>query len=181
VWARRCIVPPALLLHDHSAHKGHADAAMLQAIRQHPPAASDPDVRTLLHHMLVANRFWLLALVGEPFAIETETRLPASFADLVTGFRATHERESLWTAGLTDADLSQMLEHPHIPGGRCRVSDALLQVCLHSQGHRSQIAKMLRALGGTPPMTDFILWRIDRPLPGWPDGRELPIAAREGA
>jgi uncharacterized damage-inducible protein DinB len=44
----------------------------------------------------------------------------------------------------------------------------LLQVCLHSQGHRAQAAKLLRALGGTPPMLDFILWRVDRPAPPWP-------------
>jgi uncharacterized damage-inducible protein DinB len=118
--------------------------------------------------MLVANRFWLLAILREPFVHDVETRVPDSLDALVASFRVTHERELAWLAGDVDARLSEWLEHPHIPNGRCLVSDALLQVCLHSQGHRSQTAKLLRALGGTPPMTDFILWRIERPAPSWP-------------
>ena len=153
---------------DLLAHKGHADASMLTAIRQHPEAASDVELRVLLHHMLVANRFWLLTIVGQPFDGDTETRVPDSLAELIETFRATHERERAWVAGASDERLSRVLESPLIPGGRCLVSEALLQVCLHSQGHRAQCAKRLRSLGGTPPMTDFILWLVDRPAPAWP-------------
>jgi len=153
---------------DLIAHKGYADAALLRAIRQHPSAAADAPLRTLLHHMLVANRFWLLAILGEPFLHDVETRVPDSLDTLVAGFQATHARELAWLAGGVETRLSESLEHPQMPGGRCLVSQALLQVCLHSQGHRSQAAKLLRALGGTPPMTDFIVWRIDRPSPAWP-------------
>jgi uncharacterized damage-inducible protein DinB len=157
-----------MFFHDLIAHKGHADAAMLRAIHQHPAAASDAGLRTLLHHMLVANRFWLLAILREPFVDGVETRVPDSLDQLIASFRTTHEREREWLAGGIDARVSEWLEDARIPGGRCLVADALLQVCLHSQGHRSQVAKLLRALGGTPPMTDFILWRIDRPSPAWP-------------
>ncbi len=154
--------------HDLIAHKGYADAELLNAVRHHHTASSDAQLRTLLHHMLVSNRFWLLAIVGEPFVAESEMRIPEAFDPLVAGFRASYEREQGWLAGFTSAGLSQTLESPLIPGGRCLVSDALLQVSLHSQGHRAQCAKMLRALGGTPPATDFILWRIDRRAPAWP-------------
>jgi uncharacterized damage-inducible protein DinB len=153
---------------DLFAHKGHADAAMLAAIRLHPAAASDGELRKLLHHMLVANRFWLLTIVGEPFDGDRETRVPDSLAALVERFQATHERERAWLADATGESLSRVLQHALIPGGRCRVSDALLQVCLHSQGHRAQCARMLRALGGSPPMTDFILWQVSREPPAWP-------------
>jgi uncharacterized damage-inducible protein DinB len=157
-----------MLFHDLIAHKGYADAELLNAVQQHHAASADAQLRTLLHHMLVSNRFWLLAIIGEPFVAEVETRVAQTFAPLVASFRATHERETTWLAGATDAALSRPLESALIPGGRCLVSDALLQVCLHSQGHRAQCAKMLRALGGTPPATDFILWRIDRRTPAWP-------------
>ena len=33
---------------------------------------------------------------------------------------------------------------------------------MHSHGHRAQIAKIYRRLGGVPPMTDFILWVATR-------------------
>ena len=154
--------------HDLIAHKGFADAALLQAIARHPAASSDAPLRTLLHHMLVANRFWLLSIVGEPFDAEIETRIPDSFGAMIAGFRATHAREMEWLGHTTGDALSQTLVGALIPGGRCAVSDALLQVCLHSQGHRAQCAKMLRALGGVPPVNDFIVWRVDRPAPDWP-------------
>jgi uncharacterized damage-inducible protein DinB len=153
---------------DLIAHKGFADAALLSAIAQHSAASTDAALRTLLHHMLVSNRFWLLSIVGQRFDAETETRVPDSFAALSVSFRITHARESEWLARATDTAFSETLESALIPGGRCLVSDALLQVCLHSQGHRAQCAKMLRALGGVPPATDFIVWRVDRPAPGWP-------------
>ena len=133
----------------------------------HPAASSDPQLRTLLHHMLVANRFWLLSIVDEPFVADVETRIPESVDEMIRIFRATHSREQAWLAKAADVELSQTLESTLIPGGRCSVSDAVLQVCLHSQGHRAQCAKMLRALGGTPPATDFILWIAARPSPAW--------------
>jgi uncharacterized damage-inducible protein DinB len=159
--------------HDLIAHKGYADAELLNAVLRHHTAPADAQLRTLLHHMLVSNRFWLLAIVGESFVADVETRVPETFEPLVASFRATHERETAWLASATDAALSQTLESALIPGGRCVVSEAVLQICLHSQGHRAQCAKMLRALGGTPPATDFILWRLDRRAPAWPHFHRL--------
>jgi hypothetical protein len=56
-----------------------------------------------------------------------------------------------------------VLENVLIPGGRCTVAQAVMQVCMHSHGHRAQCAKLLRWHGGVPPMTDFILWLASRP------------------
>ena len=153
---------------DLIAHKGFADAQLLCTIHQHHAASTDPALRALLHHMLVSNRFWLLTIVGEPFAVDVETLIPGSLAPLIDACRITHDREMAWLATATDADLARTLEGALIPGGRCLVAEALLQVGLHSQGHRAQCAKLLRALGGTPPATDFIVWRIDRRPPAWP-------------
>jgi uncharacterized damage-inducible protein DinB len=45
-----------------------------------------------------------------------------------------------------------------------------MQICLHSQGHRAQCASKLRALGGVPPVLDYVLWiKTDRPAPAWPE------------
>ena len=62
--------------HDLIAHKGYADAELLTAVRRHVAAPSDPDLRTLLHHSLVSNRFWLLSIVGEPFVADVDRRAP---------------------------------------------------------------------------------------------------------
>jgi uncharacterized damage-inducible protein DinB len=151
------------LLRDMVAHKGHANRLMLEAIAAHATAGEDAAILALLHHILVANRFWFLTSVGERFDREHEMLPPASFDALVEAYAALQAREEAWIGGLSQADLERVLETPHIPGGSCTVAEGVTQVCLHTQGHRSQIAKMFRALGGTPPMTDFILWVTHRP------------------
>jgi len=154
--------------HDLVSHKGFADAALLTAVAGHAGARTDGNLRAVLHHILVSSRFWLLAIVDEPFAAEIETRVPEALDAVVAGFQATHTRELQWLAGATEQDFGRVLARPFILGGTCTVAEALLQVCLHSQGHRAQAATQLRALGGEPPATDFIVWRIDRPAPVWP-------------
>lgn len=44
---------------------------------------------------------------------------------------------------------------------------ALMQAAMHSHYHRGQNATRFRELGGTPPMTDFIVWLRD----GQPEAR----------
>jgi uncharacterized damage-inducible protein DinB len=155
------------ILRDLVAHKGYAHAALLRAIRLNDAAAADPDVLDLLHHILLANRFWLLATLQLPFVAEDEARPSRSFDALVQRYRDTQHQESTWLAAATDADLARRIEHPQIPGGACSVTQALLQVCLHSHGHRAQCATLLRRHGGVPPTTDFILWLAGRPAPEW--------------
>lgn len=153
---------------DLICHKGYADAAILTAIHQAPRAREDHEIRELLHHMLVANRFWLAEVSRTEFVLDIESRQPATFAELVERFQFTHAAEQRWLASTTAADLQRMMENSMIPSGQCSTRDGLLQVCLHSHGHRAQAAKLLRALGGTPPMLDFIVWVMAKPRPEWP-------------
>ena len=152
------------MLRDLVAHKGHANAAVLNAIRQNAAAVSDPEVWELLHHILIANRFWLLTVLGLPFVFEDESRSSPSFDALIQRYGDTQERESAWLETATEADLERILEDALIPGGNCSVSQAFMQVCMHSHGHRAQCAKLLRRHGGVPPPTDFILWLTSRSI-----------------
>ena len=156
------------MLRDLVQHKAWASAALLSAIRQSDTASDDEPLRTLLHHIIVANRFWLFSCLGRPFAIDQESRVPESLAPLADLFRTTHVIEGDWMSQAGQSELARVLEDELIPGGRCSVAQAFMQVCMHSQGHRSQCATRLRLLGGTPPATDFILWLKDRPEPDWP-------------
>jgi uncharacterized damage-inducible protein DinB len=155
------------MLRDLLAHKGHANAALLGAIRQNDAAVADLELGQLLHHVLIANRFWLLAVLELPFAFEEESQPADSFAALVQRYRSTQEQESAWLAAATDADLARVLASPLIPGGQCSVPQAFMQVCMHSHGHRAQAAKLLRRHGGVPPVTDFITWLAGRPAAEW--------------
>ena len=51
--------------------------------------------------------------------------------------------------------------------GSFSVAQALMQVCLHSHGHRAQCSMRLRLLGGTPPAMDFVHWLGERPTVDW--------------
>lgn len=155
-------------LRDLVAHKGYANAAMLNAIRQNPAATADAELCELLHHILLANRFWLLTVLGLPFVFEEESRPAESFDALIQRYARSQVQEEAWLGAASAEDLERTLKSPLIPGGECSVSQAFLQVCLHTHGHRAQLAKMLRRIGGTPPGTDFIVWRVERPGAEWP-------------
>ena len=155
------------MLRDLISHNGHANAAIVRAIRQHEAAVADPELMALLHHILIANRFWLLSVLRLPFVLEEESRPSSSLDALIQRYRGTHEGQTTWLARATEVDLGRVLENALIPGGRCSVAQAFVQVCLHSQGHRSQCATLLRRHGGAAPTTDFILWLATRRLPEW--------------
>jgi uncharacterized damage-inducible protein DinB len=155
------------MLQDLVQHKWYANAAMIKAIGQHEAAAQDLELRKTLHHILLANRYWLSLLLTLPFVLEEESRIPESLAIVAAQYQETQAREVTWLAEAQEADLAGLLETPFMPGVTYSVAQALMQVCLHSHGHRAQCTTRLRSLGGTPPATDFILWLKERPAPDW--------------
>lgn len=155
------------LLQDVVRHKVYANACLLKAIRQHEAAARDEELWKLLHHILLANRFWFLLTVGDPFDSKAESRLPDSLDALTRGFRETHIRELDWVSQLQESEVTRFLETPYISGFKFSVAEAAMQVCMHSHGHRCQCATRLRSLGGVPPSMDFILWLKERPAADW--------------
>jgi len=156
------------MIHDLVRHKWHANAALLGVIRAHEPAARDFDLRKLLHHILVANRVWLATSLERPFAYDEEMRIPATLAELIDQYRATQDQELPWVEQISDAGLSRILQPERLAGIRVSVREGIMQICLHSQGHRSQCAARFRSLGGTPPPTDYVIWLKERPDPVWP-------------
>ena len=150
-------------------HQAYADASLINAIRGHEPAARDEELRSLLHHILIAHRYWIHLTLGLPFSSDAERAVPESLETIVERYRETRALERAWFDRLDEPDLARRVESKHWPGRQIAISEALLQICLHSQGHRSQCASRLRALGGVPPAMDFILWLVERPAAVWPD------------
>ncbi len=146
------------MLRDLVAHKGHANAALLEAVRGNGAAPADRELWDLLHHVLIADRFWVLAILERPFVHDDEARPSESFDALVDRYAGTQALEEAWLEAATEDDLARVLENALIPGGSCSVAQALVQACLHAHGHRAQCAKLLRRHGGVPPPSDFIAW-----------------------
>lgn len=156
------------MLQDLVRHKWHSNAALLQAVRQNEAAAGDEEIRKLLHHILQSNRYWLLLALQREFVRADEMRDSGTLDELVDRFRETSFLELDWILQLPESDLVRQLRTQSLPDRSFSVAESITQVCLHSHGHRAQCAVRLRALGGTPPMTDFIVWVIQRPDPVWP-------------
>ena len=83
-------------LEDLIRHKAHADAALLSAIRENDAAARDEELLNKVHHILLANRFWLSLALGREFSLEAESRRPETIDQI----------DDLWTR-LTDELIGQ--------------------------------------------------------------------------
>jgi uncharacterized damage-inducible protein DinB len=152
------------MLQDLVQHKNYANATLLNAISAHEQAAADAELRRLLHHVILANRFWLCLFLDHSFDVNAESRLPSSLQEITTLYRQTHDQEIEWLTGIHESDLDRTLATPFVPDRTFSLAQAMMQVCMHSHGHRAQCATRLRTLGGDPPPMDFILWLKDRPL-----------------
>lgn len=146
------------MVSDLTRHKWWANDNLLRAIAQHEAAAQDEELRKLLHHILIANRYWLLLTLGEAWDDAKERPVPESMDALMERFRQTERAEMEWLARLAEPELERRIQPRALPGMTVSVAEAVMQVCLHSHGHRSQCAMRLRALGGTPAPMDFVLW-----------------------
>src|SRR5450432_2548263 len=98
------------MLRDLVHHKAYANAAMLKAVRDHAPAAEDAELRKLLHHILNADRYFVLLSLGLPFNREKEAAISESLLALGARFEETHALELDWLAGAQEADLDRTVE-----------------------------------------------------------------------
>jgi uncharacterized damage-inducible protein DinB len=142
---------------------------MLNAAASHPQASEDVSLPKSLHHIVATQRAFLSVFLERPFDPAKELGAPGTLAEVEAIFRSAHNEQIAFVNGLDGAalgrtiDLKWIRSHPSI-------GEALMQVVMHSQGHRAQCASRLRALGGGPPMTDFIVWLTTRPAAAWSSG-----------
>ncbi len=143
-------------------HKWWANFNLLRSVERFDPAAEDAELRKLLHHILISNRYWLLLTLNQPFIDEQERLIPESHSELIDQFTATERIEMDWLLSVAPEDLDRRLQPRALPEITVSVAQTAIQVVLHSQGHRSQCATRLRALGGNPAPMDFVLWVRDQ-------------------
>lgn len=145
------------------AHLAWADRAILTAVAAHDGAYADDELRKWLLHTVTVQRFFLSLLQQVPFDREREGQVPGAVDEMERRFAEAHADGAAYTARLDDAELARAIEFP-VPAWKHfhpSVRDALMQISMHSEHHRAQVAMRLRALGGTPPPTDYIIWVRD--------------------
>ena len=110
---------------------------------------------------MVLFPFTLASTQEDPAALQAlrRSRRTVFLAGVVERFKETERLEADWLSKVSEPDLERTLEtRSSRLGIDVSVRQALLQICMHTQGHRSQCATRLRALGGTPPGMDYVLW-----------------------
>ncbi len=145
------------------AHLAWADAAILKAVGAQDGGFADDELRKWLHHIAVVERFFLALFQQRPFDRGREQQIPGTLDAMQRLFAEAHADGAAYTARLDDAELARTIDFP-IPSVKDfhpSVRDALMQVIMHGEHHRAQAAMRLRALGGTPPTTDYIIWVRD--------------------
>ena len=124
--------------------------------------SSQPFRRALdIHAHVAASRLmWLHRLGADPEEPKTYNPDGLSFAEV----RALVERmENGWAAYLAklpDDAADQVLEYDSMANGRFRstLPEIFTHLAGHTWYHRGQIASLVRAAGGTPAMTDHMVW-----------------------
>ena len=158
------------LLHELFGHQAWADSEHWLALAAQPEALDDPTIRERLHHLHLVERLFLWASrdgQGQFTASKIED-IP-DIRSIRDDVRQYHVEAITHVASLSRARLDEVLDIPwfrNAPAPFTR-EQALVQSVMHSQYHRGQNATRLRELGGSPPITDFIMWLFK----GKPEGR----------
>ena len=159
-------------------HMEWADATLWRAVLASTGARSDEMLRSYLHHMHLTQQLFLAFWMDAP-AEPVARRQPSEFTlpDLCDWARPYYSPARRFLESATPEVLARPLVMPWVAQyekqlGRsfdvATVAETAYQVVSHSTHHRAQANTRLRAVGGEPPLVDFIAWIwFGRPAPPW--------------
>jgi len=144
------------LLKDMARHQIWSDTQHWKTFHANPALLEDAEIRQRLNHMLLACLMLTKLARGE--AVDpTGLRNPEPIEEIETAMGEANEGLA---AAIESVDTMKSIQLPRGPKGpfEAPAGVVLLQALMHGHHHRGQNAARMRALGVTPPMTDFILW-----------------------
>lgn len=139
-------------------HMIWADRVHWDMFGKMPGILKDEAIFNRLFHIHFVQFAFLRILLREPLARKT----PADFtSDQLRKLSEENGRELLQF--VSAADQSTLEKRVIIPWFRDAVNgfsvqDAVVQINMHTHYHRAQNATRFRELGGTPDLTDYIVW-----------------------
>jgi uncharacterized damage-inducible protein DinB len=137
------------------AHAAWANRRVLDALRTTPDPA---EALRLFAHVLAAEHVWLSRLRGTAPAHAVWP--PLTLGECVALADENAAGYTTYLAGLGEGDFARPVRYRNTAGVEYTntVADILTHVATHGGYHRGQIAKAIRAGGGTPADTDFIIF-----------------------
>jgi uncharacterized damage-inducible protein DinB len=145
-------------LQDLMAHAEWANAEFFQAWGE-SPAKDHEELRRRVGHIIGVQQGFLSILRGEKPG-GPPGGPPPSHDELTARARASHPGLQALVAELTEESAARTIQIPWFPDPPCiiSVSQALVQVAMHSQHHRGQCMTRLKDFGGEPRNVDWIIW-----------------------
>jgi uncharacterized damage-inducible protein DinB len=147
-------------------HMEWADEEVWRAVLPCDGACADATIQGLLLHLHVVQRAFLAVWTGRTLTFPDPAEF-GSIADL-HAWTATYYAEARAFIAAVDHDaLSRLVVMPWASElakelGRQpdspTLAETMFQVTSHSTYHRGQVNSRLRAVGGQPPLVDYIAW-----------------------
>jgi uncharacterized damage-inducible protein DinB len=146
------------LLRDLMAHGEWANAVFFHAWGK-SPARDHEELRRRLDHLIGVQQGFLSILRGDPPG-GPKGGPPRTFDELKSRAQTVHTGLDEFAASLDSEGLSRMVRIHWFPDPPCiiTVSEAMVQVAMHSQHHRGQCMTRLKDFGGEPKDVDWIIW-----------------------
>ena len=164
-----------LALIDHMEWADARTWTAMSALPKETLAASD--LRERWFHIHLVQQIYLSLWRRRPLATIPEGE---EYPDLTAVRRFGQDFYAGARAVIEEADAAR-LEEPVVvpfseraaPPGKsithATFAETVVQVAMHTTHHRGQLATRIRELGGTPRVTDFVIWVWQgRPVPEWP-------------
>ncbi|MBS1806996.1 MAG: DinB family protein [Acidobacteria bacterium] len=114
----------------------------------------------LFGHLASARLMWLYRFGIREKSISQLFPTGLTLEDVTLLLDEMHADWTKYLADLRDDELSRYFEYQSMDAGRFRssIDDILTQLFGHSWYHRGQIASLVKTIGGTPAITDFVYW-----------------------
>jgi uncharacterized damage-inducible protein DinB len=143
---------------DLMAHAEWANAVFFGAWAG-SPCRDLEEMRRRVGHIVGVQHGFLSILRGENPG-SPPTGAPPFIEEIKNRARVVHAGLREFAAGLDAEGLVQTVRIPWFPEPPCivTITEALVQVAMHSQHHRGQCMTRLKDFGGQPQNVDWIIW-----------------------
>ncbi|NIT59727.1 MAG: hypothetical protein GWN00_26950 [Aliifodinibius sp.] len=159
------------------AHMFWADATVWESVFDLSDYQTNQKLKQLLHHIHSVQHAYLLLWLGKELNIP-ELNSFKRFQEISDWGLTFYLELENYLDDIIESHLYQLISIPwseHLakkigkPPEQPNLLQMMNQVILHSGYHRAQANKMIREMGGEPPLVDFIMWIwLGKPDAKWP-------------
>jgi uncharacterized damage-inducible protein DinB len=153
-------------LRDLFHHMQWADEEVWRAVLTCEAACADATVRGLLLHLYVVQRAFLAVWKTRPVTFPDASEFPG-VADLHAWTATYYAEARAFLEAMNEDTLCRRVDLPWAnelavelgrPPDSPMLAETMFQITSHSTYHRGQVNSRLRAVGGQPPLVDYITW-----------------------